>query len=565
MRLGRTTPAVVVVVTLACIAGSRTHRVEAKDRTAPFTAQAHSPVPPTIQVYSRETIVDVSATGKDGKPVHGLTRADFLVLEDGREQSIRSFEESGAGGTATQPTPEEVEKLPPHVYTNRQAALATGPVNIILLDSVNMDMGSQMRAKVEIARYLRTMPAGTRVALLRLGSALQLVQGFTSDSQVLITALNDMKNTVMPPGMTEPCLRAMAPRLTALGLRQIGALLEGVKGRKSVLWFTGNVTYTPVASGGSCGEAAKQIELQRALELLAASRVAVYSFDTRGVFNPNPLLSPDDKPGLLHPVTSYGGAWLEINVIGPTGGQIFRGNNDFVGEMRKAVELGSNYYSISYVPAHGNDGNYHRVTVRVDRPGLELTYRPGYGADDVVQIAADTHVPTTLNVATPEPEQNTMVASMARFAPPATQMLFDVKVAPTTAKPQPTDAPVIGFPVAAVKDKPMVRYDILYSLPADQIAFTETDGLYSGKLEFDVVASDVFGKLITTVSRTIPLTLSAGDYGGFVETPFRFFQQIDLPAGQTYVRVGVLDKVSNKIGTVEIPVMTHKVSNTAKK
>lgn len=162
----------------------------------------------------------------------------------------------------------------------------------------------------------------------------------------------------------------------------------------------------------------------------------------------------------------------------------------------------------------------------------------------------------------PDPDKNTMIASMARFAPVATQMLFDAMVAPTTVGPKPTDAAVMGFPVAAVKAKPMVRYDIVYSLPADQIAFTDADGIYSGKLEFDVVASDVFGKLITSISRTIPLTLSAGEYGDFVATPFKFFQQIDLPTGQTYVRVGILDKVSNKIGTVEIPLKVAKRSAT---
>jgi hypothetical protein len=133
---------------------------------------------------------------------------------------------------------------------------------------------------------------------------------------------------------------------------------------------------------------------------------------------------------------------------------------------------------------------------------------------------------------------------MARFAPVATQVLFDVKVAPTTEKPTPTDAAVMGFPVAALRGKPMVRYDVSYSLPAEQIAFTDgPDGVYRGSMEFDVVASDVFGKLITSVSRTIPLTADAAEYAEFVKQPFRFFQQIDLPPGQSYVRVGVLDKV----------------------
>ena len=33
----------------------------------------------------------------------------------------------------------------------------------------------------------------------------------------------------------------------------------------------------------------------------------------------------------------------------------------------------------------------------------------------------------------------------------------------------------------------------------------------------------------------------------------RFTQQIDLPPGQIFVRVGVLDRTTDKIGTLELP------------
>ena len=152
-----------------------------------------------------------------------------------------------------------------------------------------------------------------------------------------------------------------------------------------------------------------------------------------------------------------------------------------------------------------------------------------------------------------------MIASMARFAPPATQLLFDAKVAQTTTPAKPTDPPVMGFPVEEVKDKLLTRYDILYSLPADEIAFTEdASGVHNGALEFDVVASDVLGKLLTSVSRKIQLPLTDEEYRQFIATPFQLFQQIDLPPGQVFLRVGILDGVSNKVGTVEIPLTVGK-------
>src|ERR1700677_1766468 len=40
----------------------------------------------TLKVNARLTLVDVTVTDAKGKPVHGLTQADFTVKEDGKPQ-----------------------------------------------------------------------------------------------------------------------------------------------------------------------------------------------------------------------------------------------------------------------------------------------------------------------------------------------------------------------------------------------------------------------------------------------------------------------------------------------
>src|ERR1035441_10846699 len=54
---------------------------------------AAPPTPPTVRVYSREVVVDINVTDPEGKPVRGLTQADFAVKEDGRPIYPRSFRE----------------------------------------------------------------------------------------------------------------------------------------------------------------------------------------------------------------------------------------------------------------------------------------------------------------------------------------------------------------------------------------------------------------------------------------------------------------------------------------
>src|ERR1039458_94444 len=49
-------------------------------------AQQDSSGTTTLQVYSRMTVVDVTATDADGQPVYGLKQSDFTIFEDGKPQ-----------------------------------------------------------------------------------------------------------------------------------------------------------------------------------------------------------------------------------------------------------------------------------------------------------------------------------------------------------------------------------------------------------------------------------------------------------------------------------------------
>jgi len=72
-----------------------------------------------------------------------------------------------------------------------------------------------------------------------------------------------------------------------------------------------------------------------------------------------------------------------------------------------------------------------------------------------------------------------------------------------------------------------------------------------GSLEFDVVASDVFGKLVTSVSRTMPLVLSVDEYAEFVEDAVPVCAADRFAGGGCVCEGGRLDWVSKKVGTVE--------------
>jgi hypothetical protein len=141
------------------------------------------------------------------------------------------------------------------------------------------------------------------------------------------------------------------------------------------------------------------------------------------------------------------------------------------------------------------------------------------------------------------------------------QLFFDVRVVPIPKPENPTDPPVMGFLDPKLKKTPrqLTRYAIIFMLPQKQIAFADDgDGNHNGAVKFDVAAFDSDGKMVTSVSRTRMLPLTNEQYRMFIATPFQFNQQLDLPRGKFTLRVGILDSVSKKVGSLEIPLTVGK-------
>ena len=230
-----------------------------------------------------------------------------------------------------------------------------------------------------------------------------------------------------------------------------------------------------------------------------------------------------------------------------TGGVAYYNNNDLRSQIAKVVDQGNHYYTLTYAPPpFANDARYHSIHIEVDRPGLHLTYRKGFAAEDPTKPP-------------PSSGPQLMKAAMGPGVPPSTQLLFDVKVEPSNEPENPFDPPVLGLLDARFKKAPLARYRFLFAIPVSQIAFADAPGgNHSGSLEFDVAAYDPGGKLATLRSQTMKLPLTKEEYEQFVKTPFQFFQQLDLPPGPMTLRIGILDGVSNKVGTLEVPLTVPK-------
>jgi VWFA-related protein len=499
---------------------------------------------PTLQVYSSLTVVDVTATDADGQPVYGLKQSDFTILEDGKPQPIRNFEEVGL--RPVMPPPD----LPPNVYTNLQPPAPSSAVNILLLDMANeapedstipqqLSAATAMQKRVKQSAHdaLDQMPMGTQVAVLSMTNNLRILQSFTSNRALLEAAIDATPYDLDGNGDVQCTQSNNRNHMVLEALDQIAVSSAAIHGRKNLIWFT-----LGIASITDPNERPKclpdySLGLSHSYDQLTAAQVSVYPIDAGGAR----ILGPEQ---------------LSMEAVAEaTGGVAYTESNDMTTAVLKAIDNGANYYSIAYTPPTTKyNGSYHKIEVKVDRPGVHLVFRKGYYSDD---LAKDKLPPgLTFSMTPPPAYAGNMKAPMSRGLATSQQILFDVGVEPSTLAPKPGDAPVLGTLAANLQGKRLARYAFSYAIPTQQLGFTNgPDNTHKGSLDFDIAVYDANDKLLTGLSQLVKTTLSDTTYQQQLASkePIRYTQQIDLPPGQLFIRVGVLDHTSNKTGTLELP------------
>jgi len=205
-----------------------------------FTVQPGTPEQeePTMVIHTttRRVVVDVVVTGADGKPVAGLTQGDFTVLEDHKPQSIRAFEAHSAeqDRSVLPPAPPD---LPSNTFLNLEQTPASGPPVEILIDNLNTPLDNQAFAREQIVHFIEHKPASMEVAIFALSDNLSLIQGFTTDTNRLLTA---MHSKAAGMHMTAANDYVMKAEITLDAFQDLGSFLATMGGRKNLLWFSGS-------------------------------------------------------------------------------------------------------------------------------------------------------------------------------------------------------------------------------------------------------------------------------------------------------------------------------------
>ena len=250
----------------------------------------------------------------------------------------------------------------------------------------------------------------------------------------------------------------------------------------------------------------------------------------------------------------------ELDIANATGGVAYYNRNDLDAAVGEAIATGSDYYSLSYVPPLSKyDGKYHTIDVKVDRPGLHLQYREGYTSLDITEPLAKDKKNAALAAVPPVSEFH---AAMGYGKSEAAELPFNVTAQPSQPSGS-SGSTAIGSLNPKLKGEPLVRYDFLYELPAGEIALTSDDpaGIQKGSVEFLIAVFSADGELLNSLDQKATYTIKPDQIAQFRQMPVRVPAQLDLPPGKVFVRVGVLDVTSQKMGIKGIPEIVTQLTS----
>ncbi|MGA9462091.1 MAG: VWA domain-containing protein, partial [Terracidiphilus sp.] len=336
-----------------------------------------------------------------------LKQSDFTILENGKPQKISTFDyqsvdmarplkEATVSGLAAGPTGSKA------VVVAKPEDLLNHRLIVMFFDLTSMQPEDLDRSVEAAKAFLRTkMQPADLVALVSLGDTLTVDQDFTAEKDALVRevgAYNGTEGQGFAQGATsnsnqvedttgytpdESEYNDINTDRELYALRAVSKALEKITEKKSLLYFSGGISRDGIEN---------QASLRAAINAAVRANLSIYSVDTRGLQAISPL--GDASTGSLRGSGAYNGGALLNNMnsnfasqevmatlSSDTGGKAFFDSNDFAPAFAQVQRDTSDYYAIGFHSTNlARDGKYRKLTIKINRPGIKLEYRPGYYA-----------------------------------------------------------------------------------------------------------------------------------------------------------------------------------------
>jgi VWFA-related protein len=329
--------------------------------------------PPVFRGGTNQVRVDDTVLDRKGQPVTNLTKDDFEIREDGVEQAIDTLKLVEATGVA----PDDDMSLPIRSKYHAAAEAARDDIRVFVIfwDEYHIgQMAPAIRARAALTDFVQFAFGPTDLVALMDQLTTADAISFTRNRRELaeqVSKLRGRQGVYLPPrSAVEEAqmyrardIEMLRSQVTATALESTIAHLGSIKeGRKAILFVSqtiGRVGTGPMDTFSW---------LDRAIRLANANNTTIYAFDPRG------LEMNSRTSDVLHSLAEQ------------TGGRQYA-NNSPAAALREVVKNASAFYLLGYASARNPaDGKFHKIAVRVKRPGVEVRSRTGYYAPSLNEM-----------------------------------------------------------------------------------------------------------------------------------------------------------------------------------
>jgi len=506
--------------------------------------------------------VDVYVTDKKGQPVTGLTRDDFVVLEDKRPVPISNFYavEGGRPVAGALPEAEPDPRLPlsqrglPRIPEEQRLSL------VVYIDNFNIRPFDRNRVFRRLREFLHDLDPNDRVMLVSYDRSLHTRQPFTTDATLVANSLSDLEKlsgwAVHSESEWRDLLRDVveAENITQVSWRvrqyaqsrvndlsfTIDALndfidtLAGLPGRKALLYVCSGLTMSPAEElyqammtkfdTTAIMSEAREFHLGRRFINLASransGRVAFYTIDAGGLRVGSSAQADAATIGAVSP--GLGPLIDSIyvrNLQAPlqllaeeTGGRAIINTNDVGLDLRKISQGFDNYYSLGYSPGHSGDGRYHRIAVALKEKqrGIVLRHRTGY-RDKSLQIRMSDSTTASL------------VHNLANN--------------PLAVELQ------VGRQVEAEK-RNQFEVPVLVQIPLGKVTLVPYENFYVGRLQLFFGAMDEEGDMSDVSEVPLHIRIASADVERARTQSYSYSAKLQMRGGGHRLAVGVRDEIA---------------------
>ena len=309
--------------------------------------------------------------------------------------------------------------------------------------------------------------------------------------------------------------------------------------RKAILFVSEGIDYDINDFANTSGASSIMTATRDAVAAAARGNASIYGIDPRGLTNLGDQtielgsLPTDTEASALGLSDSSLREELRLSqdslreLSDDTGGFAVVNANDFATAFDRIVRDNSSYYAMAYYPPSDKAGRFHKIEVKVGRPGLQVRARQGYLT---VKAAAGGRNARAVESG-PGGRDTTPEIREAFSSPlPVSGLTMNVFAAPFKG-PAPNASIVLGVEVRG-RDMRLNSSD---------------------KLAVTYAAVDAKGKMRGGSTSTVGMTLKPETRERVAATGLRLLNRLELPPGRYQLRVAAHDSGGGNVGSVLRP------------